>query len=85
MKNIITANSVSIVAAVSVCLLLLSFAVVQTMTVVNVDAAKTSREKACTNPRNTEEKRPKVLRITPNNNSNTNSYQTGYRWYCTTI
>ena len=58
-KNIITANSISIVAAVSVSLLLLSFVVLQTMTIVNVDATKTSREKACTNPRNTQEKDPK--------------------------
>ncbi len=29
------------------------------MTIVNVDAVKTSREKACTNPRNTQEKDPK--------------------------
>ena len=59
MKNIITANRISIVAAVSVSLLLLSFVVLQTMTIVNVDAQKTSREKACTNPRNTQEKDPK--------------------------
>src|SRR5215208_8084195 len=60
MRNIITANRISIVvAAVSVSLLLLSFVVLQTMTIVNVDAAKTSREKACTNPRNTQEKDPK--------------------------
>jgi hypothetical protein len=58
-KNFITTNSISIVAAVSVSLLLLSFVVLQTMTIVNVDAAKTSREKACTNPRNTQEKDPK--------------------------
>jgi hypothetical protein len=58
-KNFITANSISIVAAVSVSLLLLSLVVLQTMNIVNVDAAKTSREKACTNPRNTQEKDPK--------------------------
>jgi hypothetical protein len=58
-KNIITANSISIVAAVSLSLLLLSLVVVQTMTIVNVDATKTSRDKACTNPRNTQEKDPK--------------------------
>jgi hypothetical protein len=39
--------------------LLLSFVVLQTMTIVNVDAVKTSRDKACTNPRNTQEKDPK--------------------------
>ena len=58
-RNIITANSISIVAAVSVSLLLLSFVILQTMTIVNVDATKASREKACTNPRNTQEKDPK--------------------------
>jgi hypothetical protein len=49
-------NSIAIVA---VSVLLLSF-FVQTMNiVVDVDAQKTSREKACTNPRNTQEKDPK--------------------------
>jgi hypothetical protein len=54
MKQNIT-NSVTVVA---LSLLLLSF-FVQTINIVDVDAAKTSREKACINPRNTQEKDPK--------------------------
>ena len=48
MKNV--TKSITIVA---VSVLLLSI-VVQTINIVDVDAAKVSREKACTNPRNTQ-------------------------------
>ena len=53
----IITNSIAIVAA-SV-LLLSFFAQTMNMVVIDVDAQKTSREKACTNPRNTQEKDPK--------------------------
>ena len=55
MKNV----TYSIAIVVASVLLLSFFAQTMNMVVVEVDAQKTSREKACINPRNTQEKDPK--------------------------
>ena len=56
-------KGITITLAVALVAVILLFSTVQTMNIADVDAAKDSRLKACTNPRNTQEKDPKFCTL----------------------